>query len=193
MNSMPFLIDGNNLLHALAARGGPIGQVALCRRLEALAAAEGPVWLVFDGPPPAGPPAGEFDALAVRAAWSGRREADEILLRHIAASTAPRRLVVVSTDRQIRRAARRRRCKVVRSEDFARQLLQPAPPPGPAEPDEKRHGPDPDQADAWLREFGLAPDEPIDPFYSDRPGRADDQNTNHTNHTNSTKDQGRQS
>ena len=189
---MPYLIDGNNLLHALAERGGPIGQMALCRRLEALAAAEGPVWVVFDGPPPAGPAAGELDALAVRAQWSGRREADEILLRHIAASTAPRRLVVVSTDGQIRRAARRRRCKVVRSEDFARQLLRPAPPPAPAEPHEKRHGPDPDQAAAWLREFGLADDEPIDPFYSDRPGRRNGQSTNDTNQTNSTKDQGQQ-
>ena len=70
---------------------------------------------------------------------------------------------MVSTDRQIRQAARRRRCKIVRSEDFAKLLirLSEAPPKGPpAEPPEKRRGLPPGEADKWLKEFGLdAPDD----------------------------------
>ena len=69
---------------------------------------------------------------------------------------------MVSTDRAIRKAARRRRCKVVVSEEFAAALLRAADrprPAAPAEPAEKRHGLTAAQAEEWIRELQLDEEE----------------------------------
>ncbi|MCK4275127.1 MAG: NYN domain-containing protein [Phycisphaerae bacterium] len=160
ITSVPYLIDGNNLLYALKAAGLELGRAGLCSLLAMLTARSERVSVIFDGPAAPGPPdshTGEIDV-----AYSYGRSADELITQRIAADTAPRRLSVVSTDRQIRRAARRRRCKIVRSEDFAKLLIRlaEAPPKAPpAEPPEKRRGLSPGEADKWLKEFGLeAPD-----------------------------------
>ncbi|HMN97297.1 MAG TPA: NYN domain-containing protein [Phycisphaerales bacterium] len=52
------------------------------------------------------------------------READECIGRMIDASTHPRRLTVVSSDRQVQRMARRRRCTTVASETFLALLAE---------------------------------------------------------------------
>lgn len=158
---VPYLIDGNNLIYALREAGLELGRTGLCSLLAMLTARSERVSVVFDGPAlpgVPGPDSGELDV-----AYSYGRTADELITERIAADTAPRRLSVVSTDRQIRQAARRRRCKIVRSEDFAKLLIRlaEAPPKAPpAEPPEKRRGLPPGEADKWLKEFGLdAPDD----------------------------------
>lgn len=50
------------------------------------------------------------------------READDVIELLIARDSAPRRLLVVSTDRRLVRAARRRRARSLTSEDFLRQI-----------------------------------------------------------------------
>lgn len=56
--------------------------------------------------------------------WSGSGiEADAVIERLIAVSSAPRGLKVVSSDRRILRAARRRRCETVTSDRFLVQLM----------------------------------------------------------------------
>ncbi|KPK80530.1 MAG: hypothetical protein AMJ81_11950 [Phycisphaerae bacterium SM23_33] len=112
--------------------------------------------VVFDGRPPE--QAEQAGGERIEVHYSGRRNADEIIAEHIAANTAPRRLTVVSTDREIRRAARRRRCKTQSSEEYAAALIRAMDRPGkprPAEPPEKRHGLTAEQTEAWLKELQL--------------------------------------
>jgi len=155
---VPYLIDGNNLMHALAKAGASASWAGLCRLLEKLIAGGHRVRVVFDGPARAGSPAQQNAPANPAITYAVGRPADEIIEEFIAADSAPRRLTVVSTDRQIRRAARKRRCTAVTSEEFARALLAaPHPdekPPSP-EPPEKRRGLNPDQTRKWLREFGF--------------------------------------
>jgi predicted RNA-binding protein with PIN domain len=154
---MPFLIDGNNLMHALAEAS----QGRLCDMLEVLARRGEQVCVVFDGAPPEAPlptPGGEQ---RVEVVFASPRTADDVIADRIAASSAPRRLTVVSTDRQLRKCGRRRRCKVVTSAAFARLLLREISTPResqPAEPPEKRLGLTKEQTRAWLREFDLEDD-----------------------------------
>jgi len=161
---MPHLIDGNNLMHALAGAGIDVNRSALCRLLSVLSSGGERVCVVFDGPPPSPYAPASADHTGVEVDYAPGRSADDIVIEHVNASSAPRRLTVVSTDLEIRRAGRRRRCKVITSEEFAQTLLSmvrsAAQPSRPAarEPREKREGIDGRQARSWLEEFGLPPE-----------------------------------
>lgn len=158
---MPLLIDGNNLLYALAEVGPQVERAGLVELLAELSAAGEQIAVVFDGPPPPVQQARQIDLHPVEVLFSGHAAADKRIMERIAANTAPRRLTVVSSDREIRAAARRRRCTIARSEDFARQLMQRlrelrTPPAEPPEPAEKRRGlEDAEQRRHWLRAFDL--------------------------------------
>ena len=152
---MPILVDGNNLLHALAKVEACDDRQQLVSMLEKLADQD--VTVVFDGRAPRGPRQPQVVAARARIIFGGRDEADEHIIDLIAENTAPRRLVVVSTDRRIRAAARRRRCQAVRSEDFIDALLaaQQPRPRRPGEPQQKFRGLSDDESRRWLEEFGL--------------------------------------
>jgi hypothetical protein len=51
-----------------------------------------------------------------------RLSADELILQLVSESSAPRKLLVVSSDRAIGVLARRRRCRVIDSDTFLSQL-----------------------------------------------------------------------
>jgi len=159
---VPYLIDGNNLIFALHEVGPEVDRLGLCELLDRLAARGERVCVIFDGPPPDAPTARILAGKRAEAIFPSPRSADALLLERIAANSAPRRLTVVSSDREIRRAAARRRCKVRKSEEFAVFLVkldQDRKPP-PDEPPEKRHGLSPEQVDAWLEEFEMNGDNP---------------------------------
>jgi len=154
---MPHLIDGNNLLFALADVGIDVGRAGLCELLAGTLGGER-VCVVFDGAPPPGGMARQITATGLEVRYSIGRTADEIIVARITADTAPRRLTVVSSDREIRRAAERRRCLVETSQEFARRLKRLAEPrqrPAAPEPPEKRRGLTAEQTEHWMREFGL--------------------------------------
>jgi hypothetical protein len=72
------LIDGTNLLYALARRGGPLPTVAVTGRLRALVPPGVAVTLVLDGSPaPGGISRRLTSGIEVR--YSGRRSADALL------------------------------------------------------------------------------------------------------------------
>jgi hypothetical protein len=103
------LVDGSNLLHALARRGGPAPQAALIGRLRAAIPPAVGIELVFDGPPDPGMRDARIaSGLIVRHA--GRRSADETLLglidqaRGAAGAAGAARLLVVTDDRELRNA-----------------------------------------------------------------------------------------
>ncbi len=157
---MPLLIDGDNLLHAAQDAGDPdrlIGRSMLCRSLGEWALRQGErVHIVFDGTAPDPALASQIGHPAIEVSYSGAGvTADSVIARLLVSDSAARRLLVVSTDREVRQSARRRRARPLRSDDFWRQvqrdLHRPATPP--AEPEEKRSGTPPEQVEDWLRRF----------------------------------------
>ena len=102
---MPYLIDGNNLMPALADAGPEVGREGLCRLLLPLLERGEAAHVVFDGPVPPAGVAAQIEQTGVKVTWSIDRKADEIILKWIAQDTAPKLLTVVSTDKEIRRAA----------------------------------------------------------------------------------------
>ncbi len=159
---MPLLLDGNNVLHALAGEGLDATRLALCNYLRETVALRDKVHVVFDGPSRGGPRPEDFLPHGIRLTYSGSTPADRFVIRAIEADSAPRRLTVVSTDRQIRAAARRRRCASLTSEEFSRRLRTEIERPSPAtppEPPEKIEGLSPDQTKSWLEEFDIEPEE----------------------------------
>ena len=149
---MPVLIDGNNLLYAARdaeALGPEVSRSMLCDRLGAWAQRRREaVHVVFDGPKPTPELAAQIGHPDIQVSYSGGGvTADAVLKELIANDSAARRLIVVSTDREIRRAAKSRRARSIRSDEFwvwvRRDLATPEPEP-PAEPEEKEAGLSPD-------------------------------------------------
>lgn len=158
MDCVRVLVDGNNLTYALRDVGPEgAGRSMLCRLLGEFAARTGlAVAVVFDGAAPAGNLARQIADARIAVHYSGHRSADEVLAELIAAHSAPRSLTVISTDHDVQRHARHRRCHVVASAAFAARLVAPAPPKcEPVEPPEKRAGLDEGETQQWLKEFGL--------------------------------------
>ncbi len=157
---MPVIIDGHNLLHTThkSEEGSyALNDVQLCRivgRYLKLTRETGEI--IFDG---AGPrDKGGFDNiinLDVSFAGPGS-DADTVIERKIKASTAPKRLTVVSSDRRLRRAAQTRKATAVKSEDFwidiQRQLRKRK---TVREPAEKQLGLTEGETKQWLEFFGI--------------------------------------
>lgn len=159
---MPLIIDCNNLMHtAMPAMLAGLDEEQLCKLLARSPWAPGGIIVVCDGHPR---PLGltESPAAEVELIYSGtNRTADDVIISHINAHTAPRRLIVVSSDNEIRRAARRRRCSSWTCDYFIHRLcasLQRAGKTPPTRPGKPSHIElDEHSVDAWLREFGYAP------------------------------------
>ncbi|MFN0135874.1 MAG: NYN domain-containing protein [Phycisphaerae bacterium] len=165
---MPVLIDGNNLQHAAfdAQPELPVGRVMMCQILGSWASRSAErITVVFDGPSPEGDLLRQFGDSFVTVRFSGHGvSADSVIAQLVEGDSAPRRLVVVSTDRQVAKAARRRRAKAERSDDFwarvTRDLARPR--PESLEPPEKRRGvSDAESTGEWMRKLGFD-DNPAD-------------------------------
>jgi len=167
---VPFLIDGNNLMHALHDMGLEVGRGGLCRLMGRFTEEGGvdsnhtssrKVRVVFDGAPPYGPLAEQIHDERIDVKYAVGQPADNVIIEYISADSAPRRLTVVSTDREIRTAARHRRCKTETSEDFAKTLVRmlersrQTSTPQSVEPPEKSVGLAPEQTRAWLKELNV--------------------------------------
>ena len=159
---MPFLVDGNNLLFAARDHDPerPPSRSTLCIWLGRWARRTGEcVAIVFDGPAPAEPLAKQISDPDITVSFSGAGiSADDVLIEMIENDSAPRRLSIVSSDREIIRVAKRRRAKPLRSGDFwtlvLRELRSP-PPPSPLEPKQKREGLAEEETEHWLRELNF--------------------------------------
>ena len=158
---MPYLIDGYNLLRAVQKleEFASLTDIQMCRAVsDYLCCVRDHGHLVFDGTgPPDKSPFGGIPSLEVY--FSGATyEADDIIEDKIQDNTAPKSLVVVSTDRRIRTAAAKRKAIAIPAEVFWQNLLaqlekhanRPAP-----EPAQKRHGLTERETDLWLDEFGF--------------------------------------
>jgi predicted RNA-binding protein with PIN domain len=159
---MPVIIDGYNLFYfaqsvyaeteqliSLPAFGTILGEWARRTRQKGT--------IVFDGnpPPQLGKHQKSFGNLLIR--FSGKeRSADDVIKDYILHSTAPKLLTVVSTDREIRKAAQKRSCIVCKSDEFwsdlAKRLSQKTKHP---EPHAKTAGLIKGSSDSWLKYFGM--------------------------------------
>jgi predicted RNA-binding protein with PIN domain len=159
---VPVVIDGNNLLYAarrVAESDVLIGRSMLCDTVAKWAQRRRErVTVVFDGPAPPAALAAQIGNPAITVSYSGAGvSADAALVQRLAADSAARRLLLVTSDRELVRAAKSRRARTMRSEEFW-QLVQhdlARPSRGPREPREKHTGLEPGAADEWLDEFGL--------------------------------------
>lgn len=117
------LVDGYNATHEPRLAG--LSEAGLCRAISKAADAmrwRGPLRVVCDGNPKPGGNDRSPDA-NVELMFSGRTEsADDVIIRFINASSAPGQLIVVSSDREIQKAANRRKAIVWSSPRFAREL-----------------------------------------------------------------------
>jgi predicted RNA-binding protein with PIN domain len=162
---MRFLIDGYNLLHAvwpgegrhLRARAWPRFRERLLDHLRVRhAAGGGPVTVVFDAArAPVDRPAEEdFGGVHVRFAV-GYPSADDLIEELIRTDSGPDGLTVVSDDRRLREAARRRGCAIAGCLDFFERVARPpAAEKTRKEPPAKPEGLSPDEVAHWLKEFG---------------------------------------
>jgi len=162
---MRFVIDGYNLLHAMGRLGRPVGPHGLAKARAALlglvtSVHDDPVTIVFDARgAPAGVDAEEVHG-PVRVEFATREEADDRIEYLIADDSAPKRLVVVSDDRRLRQAARRRGCPAWSCDDYLAWVEKRClPPRGPAPP-EKPSGVGPVEADRWQLAFGELESDP---------------------------------
>ncbi|MHC4990256.1 MAG: NYN domain-containing protein [Planctomycetota bacterium] len=157
---MPLLLDTYNILHHPSALPTHLAGLELDLLLELLHRSRyrrRRTTLVCDGVRPraaSSPRRGSI--IEIRYAGPGR-SADELIVQLIGRSTAPRRLLVVTSDRAIVREARRRRCATMGAAPFLAELAddyerhagrraRPQRPAGPLSPAQVRE---------WIRIFGL--------------------------------------
>ena len=155
-----FLIDGHNLLHSIqkdSEESELISDVGMCRiigRFLKLDREKGEI--VFDGTGP--PDKSGFDNISkLEVSFAGLgTDTDTVIEDKISASTAPKSLTIVSSDRRLRAAARTRKATSIKSDvfwnDVQKQLSRKRP---VKEPTEKRQGLNEGETDQWLEFFGF--------------------------------------
>jgi predicted RNA-binding protein with PIN domain len=157
---MVFIIDGHNLLHSIHKEdsdSGPISDVRLCRVISGYLKLTGEKGeIIFDGTGPRDKSG--FDNISnLEVFFAGpRRDADTVIEDKIKASTAPRRLTIVSSDRRLRDAARKRKATLIKSQVFWDNLRkQLSRKKTITEPVGKRRGLSDGETEQWLKFFGL--------------------------------------
>jgi len=155
-----FIIDGHNLLHSIQKEdpdSGPISDVGLCRivgRYLKLIGQSGAI--IFDGTGPRDK-SGFDDISNLEVFFAGLgTDTDTVIEDKITASTAPKRLIIVSSDRRLRKAARARKATSVKSEVFWNNIQkQLSRKKTIKEPTAKRQGLTDGETKQWLEFFGL--------------------------------------
>ena len=154
------IIDGHNLLHSiqeLEEGSEPISDVQLCRilgRYLKLTGEKGEI--IFDGIGPRDKSG--FDNINnLEVFFAGRgSDSDTVIEDKIRASTAPRRLTIVSSDRRLLKAARAGEATAVKSQVFWNNLQKQLRRKKPIkEPPAKRRGLSEGETKQWLEFFGL--------------------------------------
>ncbi|MEO0514048.1 MAG: NYN domain-containing protein [Planctomycetota bacterium] len=163
---MSLIIDCYNVLHTtMPPMLAGLSEAGLCHALARTTwatAAGGPITVVADGrPKPLG--VAESPVAAVDLVYAGsHRSADDLIIDLINAHSAPRRLTVVSSDRVIRAAARRRRARDMASDDFVDKLCHQLRRHGQGPPPTNRPAVSPlppELVQRWRDAFGFRPDE----------------------------------
>lgn len=157
---MPFLIDGYNLVRmveGLNPEYPPLTDIEICRMVSRfMAIKKEKAQIIFDG---IGPPekTAFFNLRYVKVIFSGQTtEADTVIEEKIQASTAPKRLTIVSSDRRVINAAKSRKATSLKSFEFWLELLKVLSKKKKIkEPIQKLKGLTESETAHWMRIFGL--------------------------------------
>lgn len=157
---MPYIIDGHNLLHSIqkiTEGSESISEVRLCRIISEYLKLTGQKGeIVFDGTGPRDKSG--FDNINnLEVFFAGlSSDADTVIESKIKASSAPKRLTIVSTDRRLRDAARSRKATGIKSQIFWDKLCRRLSRKKAAkEPPAKRLGITESETEQWMRFFEL--------------------------------------
>ena len=164
---MPTLVDAYNVLHVVGVLPPDLAGIDLEELAELIGSSRyrgDSTILVCDGTPK--PHRVATAGVDVMFAGPGVK-ADDAIMRFVKRSSAPRRLRVVTSDREILHATRRRRANVIRSETFLEQLAEDRRLSTSGSAKARRndhrsngHPADRRQVEHWLRVFGLDPEDP---------------------------------
>ena len=159
---MPLLIDTYNVLHTTGILPPEMAGIDVSGLIQLISASRYRrqlVTLVCDGTGPMPASSGLPRTIAIR--FSGpNREADDLILDLIEQASDRRRITVVTSDRAVVNAARKRRCTTLSSPAFLKQLLGDAQ-TRPKPVDDRPTGPlDAKGIDQWMERFGLNETEP---------------------------------
>jgi YacP-like NYN domain-containing protein len=137
------IVDGSNLLPALARTAAAVPPAALIGRLRAAIPPRIGVELVFDGPPDAGL-RGERIAAGVTVRNAGRRTADEVIVDLVGHRSDAVAVLVVTDDRELAALVRERGARTAGTAWLVGRLDRPRlaspsignrrPPPAPPTP-----------------------------------------------------------
>lgn len=154
---MNVIVDTYNVLHVTGVLPPELAGVevdGLMDLLERGRWGRSRIALACDGTPPGGTHPANRGGIQVLYSGPGR-EADDLICERIEASTAPTRLLVVSSDRRIIKAARRRRCRTMDSKAFLQTIVHDV--DGRARTEQVRR-PDrlnPREVEDWKKHFAL--------------------------------------
>lgn len=157
------LVDAYNVLHVTGVLSPEVAGPDLQDLAELIALsrwASIPAQLICDGKATkaARPPRG------VKIVYAGAgKDADSLIESLIERDTAPRSLRIVSSDRRLRNAARRRKASWMSSEDFLRALNHDAGRPSRGKLSSgKPPAPVPEgSVERWLADLGVEPNDPL--------------------------------
>jgi predicted RNA-binding protein with PIN domain len=158
---MPLLIDGHNLIGQIPglslADPDDEGDLVMLLRRYTTAQRGRKVVVVFDHGVYGHPQT--LDGYGVSCYFArSPQDADAQLIKRIRALKRPRDWTLVTSDRQIARAAEEHGVRVISSHVFARQLLAPARPAATQE-EQRDIRLSEAEIEKWLRLFGEEPDE----------------------------------
>ena len=162
---MPVIIDGYNLLWAIQytdENDSALTDLQMCFTLGRYFSKMGEVGeVVFDG---TGPPDREqfFNIDGLDVTFVGfKTDADTVIENKISANTDPKRLQIVTNDRRIKDAARRRKAESVDCGRFWKKVKKTlsSKKKEPEEPDSKKYGIGESETDMWMKYFGLDEDD----------------------------------
>lgn len=149
------VIDGHNLIGQILdiSLSDPHDEEKLIKRLEEYHRERGtPIIVVFD-PGQAPPPTKRLRGKGIKVLFAPPgSKADTLIINLIKKSSYPRGLTIVSSDREVRRAARARRAKTTTAERFARMLSRPQTFPV-TQPTIKEKGLSPSEVREWMAIF----------------------------------------
>jgi predicted RNA-binding protein with PIN domain len=156
---MPILIDGYNLLRAAQSwlEQTEWAEAELCMLLrDYLRRSRQQGTIIFDGIGPRKKERLQGEG-SLQIVFSGQGiEADAVIEQLILENTAAKRLIVVSSDRRISSAAKRRKCQTIKAADFWALICEMTEKPLPVrEPKEKQRGIGESETQRWLNVFGL--------------------------------------
>ncbi|MDZ4753393.1 MAG: NYN domain-containing protein [Phycisphaerae bacterium] len=174
---MQLVLDAFNVLHVTGVLPPELAGIdldGLADLIEVTRFGRGETWIVCDGMRPRGGPARRE---RVWFSWAGGGvKADDVIVGLVQRSSSPRRMTVVSTDRNVTKIVRRRGADTMTSEEFLERLAADwrnarperrfgpraasgATTPSPKRPPLRATVPlAAPEVRAWLAAFGIAPD-----------------------------------